>query len=466
MHWQFLPFQHRPFGFTHDKGTQLKRRHFIEAAGAAAVANAAGFPALAQSTLPYALKANKPFAGKTVNVLLPPASQFRAQEKRLAEFEKLTGIKVVYSYVPYGQLLDKITTEAVAGNGAYDVIAYQDSWLAALSGYFEPIDAMVKADALDLARYPQVFSAAAIYAGRNYGLPVRAHPQLFFYRKDLYAQAGASVPSTWQEMLASAKLVQDKTGVAGVAMDYVKGSGFQNLWLWFNCLWGHGSDLLDASGKPRFNDAGGVLATQAYVDVLTKHKVANPGSTQFNEYDMVNSMAQGGSASMMVWWWTYSVLTGERSKLKADQVGFAPMVRFGDGKSPTVAVVMPFGISKQSRQKDAAWEFMKWVTNPELEVAIVTDKSDAATSDIVATHLSTLASAKVNQANFGLPAVALKSLEGARSLPKLVVWPQVASVLETAISEIVSSGKPVKATLDDAARQVERITQRSGGRRG
>ena len=62
--------------------------------------------------------------------------------------------------------------------------------------------------------------------------------------------------------------------------------------------------------------------------------------------------------------------------------------------------------------------------------------------------------------------MALKSLEGARSLPKLVVWPQVASVLETAISEIVSSGKPVKATLDDAARQVERITQRSGGRRG
>ena len=423
-------------------------------------------PAFAQTTLPYALKANKPHAGKTLNVLLPPASQFRAQEKRIAEFEKLTGIKVVYSYVPYGQLLDKITTEAVAGNGAYDVIAYQDSWLAALSGYFEPIDAVVKADALDLARYPTVFSAASVYEGKNYGLPVRAHPQLFFYRKDLYAQAGANVPRTWQEMIASSKLVQEKTGVPGVAMDYVKGSGFQNLWLWFNCLWGHGSDLLDAAGKPRFNDAAGVLATQAYVDVLVKHKVANPGSTQFNEYDMVNSMAQGGSASMMVWWWTYSVLTGARSKLKAEQVGFAPMVRFEDSRSPTLAVIMPFGISRQSRQKEAAWEFMKWVTNPDLEVAIVTDKSDAATADIVATHIATLANAQVNQLNFGLPAVALKSLEGARGVPKLVVWPQVASVLETAISEMVSNGKPVKATLDDAARQVERITQRSGGRRG
>jgi multiple sugar transport system substrate-binding protein len=160
------------------------------------------------------------------------------------------------------------------------------------------------------------------------------------------------------------------------------------------------------------------------------------------------------------------VLTGERSKLKAEQVGFAPMVRFGDGRSPTLAIVMPFGISKQSRNKEAAWEFMKWVTNPELEVAIVTDKSDAATSDIVATHAATFANEQVNRANFGLHAVALKSLEGARGLPKLAVWPQVAAVLETAISEMVSSGKPVKPTLDDAARQVERITQRSGGRRG
>jgi multiple sugar transport system substrate-binding protein len=442
----------------------MQRRQFIQATGATAVAGGSLWGTAAAQSATHGLKSGKPYAGRTVNLLLPPASQFRAQEKRLAEFEALTGIKVVYTYVPYGQLLDKITTEAVAGNGAYDVIAYQDSWLAALAGYLEPIDAQVKADNVDLNRYPAVFKEAPTYEGKNYGLPVRAHPQLFFYRKDLYAQAGAKVPATWDEMIVASRLVQDKSGTAGVAMDYVKGSGFQNLWLWFNSLWGHGSDLLDASGNPRFNDAAGVAATQAYVDVLFKHKVANPGSAQFNEYDMVNSMAQGNSASMMVWWWTYSVLTGDRSKLKADQVGFAPMVRFGD-KSPSIAIVMPFGMNKQSRNKEAAWEFMKWVTNPDLEAAIVTDKSDPATSDIVATHISTFRNEKVNQVNFGLHQAALKSLENARGLPKLATWPQIASVLETAISEIVSNGKPVKGTLDEAARQVEQIARRAGGRR-
>ena len=58
-----------------------------------------------------------------------------------------------------------------------------------------------------------------------------------------------------------------------------------------------------------------------------------------------------------------------------------------------------------------------------------------------------------------------RRLEHARGLPKLATWPQIASVLETSISEIVSNGKPVKGTLDEAARQVEQIARRAGGRR-
>jgi len=293
---------------------------------------------------------------------------------------------------------------------------------------------------------------------------VRAHPQLLFYRKDLYEQAGAAPPATWDEMLTAAAAVQAKTGVPGVAMDYVKGSGFQNLWVWFNCLWGHGSDVLGADGRPLFNNDAGVAATQAYVDVLLRHKVANPGSSQFNEYDMVNAMAQGNAATMMVWWWTYSVLTGDRSRLKPEQVGFAPMLRVGREDSPTVAIVMPFGIARQSRHQEAAWEFLKWVSDPALEKEIVCDKSDPQTADIVATHTATYLDEQVNTVNHGLHRAALQSLQQARTVPQLVVWPQVATALESAISEIVSSGKPVKDALDDAAAQTARIVRRAGGR--
>lgn len=440
----------------------MKRRQFLRSAGACAGLSVV--PAWARAGEANGLKPGKPYAGTKLAIMLPPSSQFRAQEKRLAAFKEATGIEVAYQYVPYGQLLEKLTTEAVGGGSAYDLVAYQDSWLASLANYLSPLDAQVQADGVDLGRYPDVYRKACQFEGATYGLPVRAHPQLLFYRKDLYEQAGVAPPATWDDMIAAAGTVQAKTGVPGVAMDYVKGSGFQNLWLWFNCLWGHGSDVLDADGRPLFNNDAGVAATQAYVDVLLKHKVANPGSSQFNEYDMVNAMAQGNAATMMVWWWTYSVLTGDRSRLEPAQVGFAPMLRVGQGQSPTVAIVMPFGIARQSRQQEAAWEFMKWVSNPALEKEIVCDKSDSQSADIVATHTATYLDEQVNAANHGLHRAALQSLEQARTVPQLVVWPQIATALESAISDIVSSGKPVKQALDEAAAQAARIARRSGRR--
>jgi multiple sugar transport system substrate-binding protein len=201
-----------------------------------------------------------------------------------------------------------------------------------------------------------------------------------------------------------------------------------------------------------------------YLDLLLRHKVAAPGSVQFVEGDAVTSVAQGKSAMVMVWWWVYSVLTGPNSTLKPEQVGFAPMPSFPGAKAATFALTLPFAVSAQSRRKDAAFEFLKWAGNPDLEVKVATDKSDPNTADIVVTHKSSFVNERVNAANFGLHREASKSLEGARIMPQLRDWPQMAEVLESTISLLASSGSPVKAGLDDAARQIDAIIRRSGRR--
>jgi multiple sugar transport system substrate-binding protein len=248
-------------------------------------------------------------------------------------------------------------------------------------------------------------------------------------------------------------------------MYYGKGNGQQNLFLWLNHLWGKGSDIFaDNYKSTRFNDAAGVEATQQYLDLLLKHKVAAPGSVQFVEGDAVNSMAQGNSAMVMVWWWVYSVLTGSKSTLKPEQVGFAPMPQFPGAKPVSYAISLPVAVSKLSTKKDAAWEFMKWVSSPELEVACAIDKSNPDTADIVVTHKSSFTDPKVNEANFGLHRVAAQSLEGSRVMPQIKEWPQIASVLENTISELATGSKPVKAGLDGAAQEIDRILRRAGRR--
>ena len=38
-------------------------------------------------------------------------------------------------------------------------------------------------------------------------------------------------------------------------------------------------------------------------------------------------------------------------------------------RSVTYAISMPFSVSSYSKNQDAAWEFLKWLSNPEMEKA-------------------------------------------------------------------------------------------------
>jgi multiple sugar transport system substrate-binding protein len=435
----------------------LRRRDLIAATGGGLLAGSA----MAQGVRP-----GQPFAGQAVNVLLPVASQFRAHERRLADFERQTGIKAAFTYVPYGQLRDKITTEAVAGGGAFDVICYQDSWGPSLSNYMAPIDDMLRRDGISMDRYPQAYKLGSQVEGRTYGLPIRGHPQMLFYRRDLLEAAGVAPPTTWDEVITVSNAVQQRNpNVSGIAMYYGKGNGQQNLFLWLNHLWGRGGDVLTADERgARFNDEIGVQATQQYLDYLLRHRVAAPGSVQFVEGDAVNSVAQGNSAMVVVWWWVYSVLTGAQSRLTRDQVGFAPVPQMAGGQRVSYALSLPFAISSGSARKDAAWEFMKWVTMAEQEVAIAIDKSDPQLADIVVTHTASFDNEAVNAANGGLHRVAARSLVGSRIMPQTRDWPQVATVLENTLSELAAARGAVKPALDNAARETERILRRTARR--
>ncbi len=437
------------------------RRAALGGALAATGAALFGRPAKAR------LLPGKPFAGQRVAVLVPHASQFRAQEKRFAEFTAATGIEVAYNYVPYAQLRDKITTEAVAGSDAFDLYCWLDAWGPSLALYLEPLDALLARDGIAMDRYPQAYRQGASFGGTVLGLPIRGHPQLLFYRKDLLAKAGVEPPRTWDELVSVADAVQRKTGVAGVAMYYGKGNAQQNLFLWLNFLWGRGGDLFTPDfQRTRFAEPEAVEATRAYLDLHLKHKVTAPGSVQFVEQDAVNSVAQGNAAMVMVWWWVWSVLTGSKSTLEAEQVGFAPMPQTAGGPRVSYAISLPFGIAKASRRKEAAFEFLKWVSSPELEIACATDKSDPNTADIVVTHRASFLDPRVNAANVGLHRVAAESLEGSRIMPQLEVWPQIAVVLESTISELATGTKPVEAGLAEAAREADRILKRAGVRKG
>jgi multiple sugar transport system substrate-binding protein len=386
------------------------------------------------------------------------APQFSAHEARLPEFEALTGIKVKYQYVPFASMREKLTAELVAKTDQYDVLSVMDVWGPSLYNLFDPLNDRIAEKKIDMtARYPFAHLRAARDGNGNgkniLGFPLRGHVQLMFYRKDVFNRLGLKPPETWDQMVDAGRQIQSKTDMAGVAMYYGKTSG-QNLMIWFNYLWGMGGELLDAKGQPAFNSPQGVAATQAYVDVLLKHKVAPAGSATFNETDAVNSVAQGKSAMVPVWWWRYAGLVDPKtSTLKSDQIGFAPLPSMPGREATTYTNTWFYGINRSSKQKNAAMEFLTWLSDPALERSVLLDRR---LNEVVAMQTSNLIDGDVNLRFGGMHLFGAQALKGARGTPLFAQWPQVSDILEATISEIVAGQVTVKAGLDAAAAKARR----------
>ena len=431
----------------------MQRRALMQWMAAAGIVPGAAY---AQNTA--ALRPGKPYAGSTVNVLSVVAPQFSAHEARLPEFEALTGIKVKYQYVPFASMREKLTAELVAKTDQYDVLSVMDVWGPSLYNLFDPLNDRIAEKKIDMAaRYPFAHLRAARDGNGNgknvLGFPLRGHVQLMFYRKDVFNRLGLKPPETWDQMVDVGRQIQSKTDMAGVAMYYGKTSA-QNLMIWFNYLWGMGGELLDAKGQPAFNSPQGVAATQAYVDVLLKHKVAPVGSATFNETDAVNSVAQGKSAMVPVWWWRYAGLVDPKtSTLKSDQIGFAPLPSMPGREATTYTNTWFYGMNRNSKQKNAAMEFLTWLSDPALERSVLLDRR---LNEVVAMQTSNLIDGDVNLRFGGMHLFGAQALKGARGTPLFAQWPQVSDILEATISEIVAGQVTVKAGLDAAAAKARR----------
>ncbi len=432
-----------------------RRAIIIAAIGASFTASAIASSAAAED-LPYGLISGKPYAGTTLTYVAPVAGQYDGHAARLQEFTDLTGIEVEFDFVPFGNLQERILSHKVAGDSEPDLINYMDSWGPALKDMFMPIDDMMIADGVSMERYFGAHQQGSTYDGKVHGLPLRGHAQLLFYRKDLMEKHGLAVPTTWAELVEVATVIKEKEGL-GIASYYSNKNG-QNVPVWMNLMWSNGGELIK-DGEAVFNSPEAVEALQFYADLENKFAVNSEGAKSFEQGDGSLSMGAGNSAFYMGWWWHYgSRILGKNTTLTAEQVGFAGMPAFGNSESVTFAMSMPTAINVESENQEAAWEFLKWVSNADLEKANVIDKSER--NVIVALHRENLIDSEVNAANGGLQAAAAASLGNSRIFPQLDSWPEIMQLISNAISDVVANGADPKEALDAAAIEAQKLLDR------
>lgn len=440
--------------------TAVRRRDLLLLAGASGLA----LPGFGQDAAKFALKPGKPYAGTRLNILAAVAPQFDGLMLRSPEFTAMTGIETRWDFVPFGALQDKVASTGVAADGLYDVVNYSDSWLAPNEHWLLRLDPLLQRDGISMARYPKAFSEAGSFKGEVVGLPVRSHVQLFFYRADVFRQLGLAEPRTWDDVIAAGKAIRARRpDIEPLALNYHNDGTRVNVQHWLQMVWANGGQLFDDKMRPAWTSEAALKASEFYIGLHTREKIANPASVSFGQEEARLSFQQGKSAMLPMWWWQYSPSVSPKdSVLKPEQVAFTSVPSF-NGRSVALATSMPFSISKYSKNQAAAWEYLKWLSNPELEKRNAVERTVAGRTihNNVVNHMANMSDPDINKANANIPAAGLRSLQMAAVQPKLREWPEVGDLLAAAIEKSAAGGD-VRKLMTQAADASTRILRRAG----
>jgi multiple sugar transport system substrate-binding protein len=299
-------------------------------------------------------------------------------EAEMKEQGKDIEVELIADQLTDEQFMTKMTQQLIAGQ-APDVLDIGENMAIAWSsaGYLEPLDERLEEWDGWSHYYPAVKEAMTRQDGSIYSLPSGAGVLNLFIRKDVLTEVGVDTtqPETWDELIDRLVQVKEKTGgtpiviPAGTAWGGgTWGEGFQPL------LGGTDTGYYDAETDTWDLESPGWLAVfDLYAELVEKGlmpvaDLQNPNPWEPTKYEKfpageIQVAAQG------TWGWKFdwgpegaTPIEGLDEKVTTWQF---PGLRSGDEPYGWSSTGGGYAISEQSENKDAAMEFIKYLSSGE-----------------------------------------------------------------------------------------------------
>jgi multiple sugar transport system substrate-binding protein len=294
-------------------------------------------------------------------------------EPKVAEFEKLTGIKVVIEAFPEDQYRNKLTIELNAGGkvDGFMIMPGQDDRYYSKAGWLQPLDAYIADPKLtDPSWNPKDFFASftksSSVEGKQIGVVINAETSLLAYRKDLFTKFNQKVPTTMKELEQAAKYFHGKEvdgkKLVGITLRGKKAAATSQ---WVDFLYSFGGSWTNAQGQSNFASPEDIAAFKFYGDLLRQY--GPQGGTMLHWAESTSSFMEGKAAMIYDANVFKSLYENPKESKVAGQVGYAVIPSGPKGLRLPHVSNWSLSISKASapeRQK-AAWLFIQWATNKE-----------------------------------------------------------------------------------------------------
>ncbi|HWU90400.1 MAG TPA: ABC transporter substrate-binding protein [Kofleriaceae bacterium] len=286
----------------------------------------------------------------------------------VAAWEQKTGNKVKVVSVPASSSEQLALAQQLLAAGASDVDVFNIDvvWPGILGTFF--LDLKEYSKGAEKEHFEAIVANNTI-DGKLVAMPWFTDAGVLYYRKDLLEKHKEKVPTTWEELAATAKKIQDAERKAGhkEMWGYVfQGNAYEGLTC--NALeWvaSHGGGtVIDAQGKVTIDnpDAAAALETAAsWIGTISP-----PGVLSYQEGESHGIFLAGDAVFMRNWPYAYGLAQEDKSPVK-DKVGISVLPK-GAGAGARSAAALGgwnLAVSKFSKHPKEAAELALYLTSPE-----------------------------------------------------------------------------------------------------
>jgi multiple sugar transport system substrate-binding protein len=325
-----------------------------------------------------------------MRVLVHGDPTFMVMENLKRQFEQVIGLPIHQRAFSIDRLRDEALRNAERSASRYDIIALDLPWIGEFAdkGILLPLDEVMDVARLDPADFHTAGWTAAHWGGRPYAVPAQTTPELLFYRRDLFAEAGLEPPTTTDQLLTAAREMHaPQKGRYGIGWNAARGTALGHTVLM--TMADFGQPILDLPEMAGGFDTDGLAARDYRVTIDTDRglkaaeflmellRYSPPDILSMSWYERVRPYAAGRIAMAYGYTLLAPYFELDPSSPAHGQTGYLPHPH-GPGAAnvaPVGGYVMGIPANLAPERVAAAVEALRVFTSPEAQKLYVQNGS-------------------------------------------------------------------------------------------
>ncbi|MEV1128390.1 sugar ABC transporter substrate-binding protein [Agromyces sp. NPDC049794] len=357
-----------------------------------------------------------------------------------AQFEEENPeVTIDVTAVPWDGAHDRIAT-AIAAGETPDISMLGTTWVGEFgaTGAFEPTPEGL----VDEGSFFEGSWNTTVVDGVAYGVPWYVDTRVLYYRTDFAEAAGVEAPETWDELKAFVTALQGQGATSGISLPP---GGFDSWQSVSPFVWQVGGDILDADGETFTLDTPEWQEAFEFYASFFEEGLAQPVRLEGGALEQ--QFIDGQLGAFYSGPWHAGILLDQGGADFADK--FALSVVPGADSRTSFTGGGNLAVFDDAANRDAAWKFVRWLTEPETQVAWYD----------IASVMPSVEAAWEDEAFTEDPYLGVfgEQLLDAKAPPAIPTWAQVSAVVDQELEKVARGETSVEDALVTMQSQAESI---------